>query len=86
MANRVQQLLKKNVLTCFCFNKFKVAVSYRVRERKVQRSKPGKPVDVRVDADPQSFCNILTVDKSVLLLKSGNDITPSQVELYQQSE
>ncbi|KAJ1347537.1 hypothetical protein KIN20_002614 [Parelaphostrongylus tenuis] len=34
----------------------------------------------RFTADPDSFVALLVVDQSVLLLKSGNDITPQMVE------
>jgi CD109 antigen len=43
-------------------------------------AEPGTPVEVRVTADPGSFVGLCAVDQSVLLLKSGNDITPELVE------
>lgn len=49
------------------------------RESVLRRSKPGRSLYVRVQADPGSQCNVLTVDQSVLLMKSGNDITPAKV-------
>ncbi|XP_046569084.1 CD109 antigen-like isoform X2 [Haliotis rubra] len=42
-------------------------------------SKPHENIDVLVSADPLSSVNLLAVDQSVLLLKSGNDITTDQV-------
>ncbi|XP_046569098.1 CD109 antigen-like [Haliotis rubra] len=42
-------------------------------------SKPHDNIDVLVSADPMSSVNILAVDQSVLLLKSGNDISTEQV-------
>ncbi|XP_067661520.1 CD109 antigen-like [Haliotis asinina] len=42
-------------------------------------AQPGESVNVQVTADPQSLVNLLAVDQSVLLLKSGNDITQSEV-------
>lgn len=36
---------------------------------------PGKAVDVSVKAKPNSYVGVLGVDQSVLLLKTGNDIT-----------
>ena len=36
---------------------------------------PGKTVDVSVRAKPNSYVGVLGVDQSVLLLKSGNDIS-----------
>ncbi|XP_048243519.1 CD109 antigen-like isoform X2 [Haliotis rufescens] len=42
-------------------------------------AQPGDSVNVQVTADPQSLVNLLAVDQSVLLLKSGNDITQSEV-------
>uniref|UniRef100_A0A0K0DPJ7 A2M_N_2 domain-containing protein n=1 Tax=Angiostrongylus cantonensis TaxID=6313 RepID=A0A0K0DPJ7_ANGCA len=41
---------------------------------------PGESVSFKVTADPDSFVALLVVDQSVLLLKSGNDITPQMVE------
>ncbi len=41
---------------------------------------PGKTVDVTVKAKPNSYVGVLGVDQSVLLLKSGNDLT--QVKKY----
>ncbi|XP_064610073.1 CD109 antigen-like [Liolophura sinensis] len=43
------------------------------------KAQPGDQVDCHVTADPDSHVNILAVDQSVLLLKSGNDITEGQV-------
>ncbi|XP_045202749.2 CD109 antigen-like [Mercenaria mercenaria] len=61
--------------------KNKVDIDYlKPNGRKTGREQPGKNILIRVNADPGSQCNVLTVDKSVLLLKSGNDITPSKVE------
>ena len=36
---------------------------------------PGKTVDVLIKAKPNSYVGVLGVDQSVLLLKTGNDIT-----------
>lgn len=43
------------------------------------KAQPGDNVSVTVTADPQSFVNLLAVDQSVLLLKSGNDISQADV-------
>ena len=51
-----------------------VAVSYD--RRKV---KPGEDVRLTVTAPPSSVVFLLAVDKSVKLLKSGNDITQDMV-------
>ena len=51
-----------------------VTVSTNVKE-----TKPGALVDVRVDTKPNAFVGILGIDQSVLLLKSGNDITQQDV-------
>ncbi|CAC5407219.1 CD109 [Mytilus coruscus] len=48
----------------------KVSINFNTR-----RAKPGDEVQVELTADPNSLVNVLAVDKSVLLLKSGNDIT-----------
>lgn len=42
-------------------------------------AEPGEIVKVRVSGTPQSSVSLLAVDQSVLLLKSGNDITESQI-------
>lgn len=51
-------------------------VSVRFNKAKAE---PGQDVDVIVSADANSVVNLLAVDQSVILLKSGNDITPTQV-------
>ncbi|XP_063427674.1 CD109 antigen-like [Mytilus trossulus] len=51
---------------------FENEVSIKFNKR---RAKPGDEVQVELTADPHSLVNVLAVDKSVLLLKSGNDIT-----------
>uniref|UniRef100_A0A914ZVE4 TEP1-F n=1 Tax=Parascaris univalens TaxID=6257 RepID=A0A914ZVE4_PARUN len=43
-------------------------------------AEPGEKVKFIVKADPESFVGLLVVDQSVLLLKSGNDITKELVE------
>ncbi|XP_053399007.1 CD109 antigen-like [Mercenaria mercenaria] len=43
------------------------------------KAQPGENVNVIVKADPMSVVNLLAVDQSVLLLKSGNDVTASEV-------
>ncbi|KAL5016375.1 hypothetical protein ScPMuIL_005964 [Solemya velum] len=40
---------------------------------------PGGNVSLTVSADPHSVVNLLAVDQSVLLLKTGNDVTQSEV-------
>ena len=44
-----------------------------------KKAQPGDNVNVVVTADPNSLVNLLAVDQSVLLLKSGNDVTSDQV-------
>nr|ADA77516.1 thioester-containing protein-E [Azumapecten farreri] len=55
---------------------FENDVSIRFDKSKAQ---PGDGINVDVSADPNSIVNLLAVDQSVLLLKSGNDITPAEV-------
>ena len=45
----------------------------------VKETKPGALVDVRIATKPNAFVGILGIDQSVLLLKSGNDITQQDV-------
>ncbi|XP_014247621.1 CD109 antigen-like isoform X2 [Cimex lectularius] len=44
-----------------------------------KRIEPGNKVDLRILTRPNSLVGLLAVDQSVLLLKSGNDLTESQV-------
>ncbi|XP_039950325.1 CD109 antigen isoform X1 [Bactrocera tryoni] len=43
------------------------------------QAKPGEQVQLHITTDPDSFVGLLGVDQSVLLLKSGNDITQEQI-------
>lgn len=38
-------------------------------------AEPDTPVDISFEAKPNSFIGITGIDQSVLLLKTGNDIT-----------
>jgi len=40
-----------------------------------EETQPGMDVELTVETKPNSYVGILGVDQSVLLLKSGNDIT-----------
>jgi len=40
-----------------------------------EETQPGTDVELTFEAKPNSYVGILGVDQSVLLLKSGNDIT-----------
>lgn len=42
-------------------------------------SKPGQDVDITISTNPDSYVGLLGVDQSVLLLKSGNDLTTGKV-------
>ncbi|XP_076095866.1 CD109 antigen-like [Mytilus galloprovincialis] len=44
-----------------------------------KRATPGEEVSLQLTADRNSLVSVLAVDKSVLLLKSGNDITTQDV-------
>ncbi|KAL3881057.1 hypothetical protein ACJMK2_033253 [Sinanodonta woodiana] len=45
-----------------------------------ESAKPGENISLQLRADPGSDVNVLAVDKAVLLLKSGNDVTSKMVE------
>ncbi|XP_064467079.1 CD109 antigen-like isoform X2 [Ornithodoros turicata] len=45
----------------------------------VSETKPGAPVDILVATKPNAFVGLLGVDQSVLLLKTGNDLSQQQV-------
>ncbi|XP_025086986.1 CD109 antigen-like [Pomacea canaliculata] len=49
-------------------------------EMSVNRTEPHTDLEVYVTADPNSVVHLLAVDQSVLLIKTGNDVTPSQVK------
>lgn len=40
-----------------------------------EETRPGTNVELTFEAKPNSYVGVLGVDQSVLLLKSGNDIT-----------
>jgi CD109 antigen len=40
-----------------------------------EETQPGTDVELTVETKPNSYVGILGVDQSVLLLKTGNDIT-----------
>lgn len=44
-----------------------------------EKTDAGMPVSITVSADPGSFVGLRAIDQSVLLLKSGNDITRDKV-------
>lgn len=43
------------------------------------KSEPHTDIDVYLKADPESVVHLLAVDQSVLLIKSGNDVSPAEV-------
>jgi hypothetical protein len=47
-----------------------------------QTAEPGDTVKFTVNADPDSYVGLLAIDQSVLLLKSGNDITKELVCIF----
>ncbi|PVD35034.1 hypothetical protein C0Q70_06315 [Pomacea canaliculata] len=49
-------------------------------EMSVNRTEPHTDLEVYVTADPNSVVHLLAVDQSVLLIKTGNDVTPAQVK------
>lgn len=42
-------------------------------------AKPGQIVDINVKSNPNSYIGLLGIDKSVLLLRGGNDLTSDQI-------
>ena len=40
---------------------------------------PGEPLKLRIKTAPDSFIGLMVIDQSVMLLKSGNDITKDMV-------
>ena len=68
-------ILVKHLLTVsFLFFFFQITIDI-----KKTNDQPHGNVQVLVTADPSSIVNLLAVDQSVLLMKSGNDITASEV-------
>ena len=47
-----------------------------------ESAQPGEQVDLEINADAGSQVNVLAVDKSILLLKTGNDITVQDVSAF----
>ncbi|KAK7463205.1 hypothetical protein BaRGS_00038214, partial [Batillaria attramentaria] len=47
-------------------------------EMSTNKSEPHTDLDVYLTADPNSVVHLLAVDQSVLLVKSGNDVTPGE--------
>lgn len=43
---------------------------------------PNTKIKLKLKAEPQSEMHVLAVDKKVLLLKTGNDITQTDVCMY----
>ena len=43
---------------------------------------PAEDVELEITADPNSLVNVLAVDKSILLIGTGNDITVENVRNY----
>lgn len=43
------------------------------------KCKPGEEVDIRVTSKPTSFVGLLGIDKSVIILKSGNDLSETDI-------
>ena len=61
---------------------FKVDGSFKTSvtlSSNVNQTKPGGNVDIQVDTRPSAYVGLLGVDQSVLLLKTGNDITKDSV-------
>lgn len=44
-----------------------------------ETAKPGQIVDINIKSNPNSFIGVLGMDKSVLLLRSGNDFSHDEV-------
>lgn len=42
-------------------------------------AKPGQIVDINIKSNPNAFIGLLGIDKSVNLVKSGNDLTPDEI-------
>jgi hypothetical protein len=49
--------------------------SFQVEVEVESESRPGKNVQVKVKSEQDSYVGLLGIDQSVLLLKSGNDVT-----------
>ncbi|XP_067120977.1 CD109 antigen [Centruroides vittatus] len=45
----------------------------------IDNTKPGAEVNIEVETKPNAFIGLLGIDESILLLKSGNDITEKDV-------
>ena len=50
-------------------------------ENRTDFAEPGESALIHVETAPNSFVGMLAMDQSLLLLKSGNDITESDVRI-----
>jgi CD109 antigen len=51
-------------------------------EANPMETQPGANVDITIRSKPNSYVGLLGVDQSVLLLKSGNDLTMVKLLFY----
>lgn len=65
---------KTAVIWSFVFNSQQVTIKFDKN-----MAEPADRVVLHVTADPGSLVNVLAVDKSILLLRSANDITAADV-------
>ena len=63
-------------LTICCSTYFQVSVDFSL-----DKARPAENIRLTVHAYPSSYVGVLAVDKSVLLLKGGNDITQDMVSV-----
>ncbi|KAJ6649478.1 CD109 antigen [Pseudolycoriella hygida] len=54
-------------------------------ESTLNQTEPGQEFDLKITTSPDSFVGLLAVDQSVLLLRSGNDISVERVKTELQS-
>lgn len=52
----------------------------------IKETKPGAPVNITVDTKPNAVVGLLGIDQSVLLLKSGNDVTQNDVSILRSND
>uniref|UniRef100_T1IYG2 TEP1-F n=1 Tax=Strigamia maritima TaxID=126957 RepID=T1IYG2_STRMM len=63
------------------FRNFVIKLFQKIVDLKANKhgSQPGDTINFQVTTQPNSFVGLLAVDQSVLLLKSGNDVTQEEI-------
>lgn len=61
---------------CIVLNEFKNFIELEIVPDK---AKPSQMIDINVTSNPNSYIGLLAIDKSLMTLRSGNDLTESDI-------